>query len=329
MTAPGPAEPTPGATASPGPGAPVPPTPPSAAAPGNPPAANPPAAPNPPAPAPAPAAPAQPPAPAQPAQPPVPAQPAQPPAPAQPAQPPVPAQVAPSPAAGAPPTKTPPTSSRGAAAKPKSSGAYLVAVFALIIAVAAAGASLYALKIALELQDTTTPTSEVAQPTPTPEVAQTTEPAPAPTTAEPVPTTPPGPEYIAELVRAEIRVPNPTGCTAAYVDVDTGNVGVESGHEFYFSRCQDPSTLQVRLDRTSGRSTSARDPSPETCGALIAGTPSSELVITAQRGVTFCLLTNEAQAAAANLPQRLAIVEILSVTPTEIRLALSTYRVEA
>ncbi|MBX6748554.1 MAG: hypothetical protein IRY85_02605, partial [Micromonosporaceae bacterium] len=144
----------------------------------------------------------------------------------------------------------------------------------------------------------------------------------------PTPTTPAGPQYVAELVRAEIRVPNPTGCTAAYVDVDTGNVGVESGHEFYFSRCQDPSTLQVRLDRTSGRSTSGANPSPQTCAVLVAGTPSSELVITAQRGVTFCLLTDEAQAASANLPQRLAIVEVLSVTTTEIRLALSTYRIE-
>jgi hypothetical protein len=206
-----------------------------------------------------------------------------------------------------------------------------VAVLALLIAVAAAGVSVYALKTALEVRDTTAASDEVADPTTAPEAPRAPEPtAPAPTatTPEPVVTTPPGPEYIAELVRAEIRVPNPTGCTAAYVDVDTGNVGVEAGHEFYFSRCQDPSTLQVRLDRTSGRSTSGRDPSPETCAALVAGTPSTELVIPAQRGVTFCLLTNEAQAAAANLPQRLAIVEVLSVTGTEIRLALSTYRIE-
>jgi hypothetical protein len=186
----------------------------------------------------------------------------------------------------------------------------------------------YALKTAFEVRDATA-SSEVAEPTVAPDaVVKTTEPAPAPTTPAPTPTTPAGPKYLAELVRAEIRVPNPTGCTAAYVDVDTGNVGVESGHEFYFSRCQNPSTLQVRLDRTSGRSTSGRDPSPQTCATLVAGTPSTELVIPVQRGVTFCLLTNEDQAAEANLPQRLAIVEVLSVTTSEIRLALSTYRIE-
>jgi len=87
-------------------------------------------------------------------------------------------------------------------------------------------------------------------------------------------------------------------------------------------------TLQVRLDRTSGRSTSGRDPSPQTCASLVAGTPTTELVIPVQRGVTFCLLTNEDQADEANLPQRLAIVEVLSVTTSEIRLALSTYRIE-
>jgi hypothetical protein len=202
-----------------------------------------------------------------------------------------------------------------------------VAVFALLIAVAAAGASVYALKTALEVRDSA-PSSEIAQPTADPEVAEATEPAPEPTTPEPTVTTPAGPEYVAELVRAEIRVPNPTGCTAAYVDVDTGNVGVEAGHEFYFSRCQNPDILQVRVDRTSGRSTSHRDPSPETCASLVAGTPTTELVIPVQRGATFCLLTNEDQAAAANLPQRLAIVEILSVTTSEVRLALSTYRIE-
>ena len=193
----------------------------------------------------------------------------------------------------------------------------------------AAGAAVYALKIAMDVRDGNV-AAPLATQTTDPAAPASTDPEPGPTTTRPTPTqtTPAGPAYVPELVRAELRVPNPTGCIAAYVDVDTGNVGVESGHEFYFSRCQNPNTLQIRIDRTSGRSTSAADPSPQTCAALVAGTPSSELVITASAGATFCLLTNRAQATSASLPQRLAIVEVLSVTTTEVRLALSTYRIE-
>jgi len=339
MTAPGPAEPRPGAPASPAPGAPVAPTPPPPGSQVNPPAyINPtvpaaPAAPAPqlpaqatpapaqpaptpaaataaqatPAPTPAPAAPTAPAATAAPAPTAAPAATA---APAQPAALPVPAKAAPKPPAPA---------------KPRSSGAYLVAVFALLIAVAAGGAAAYALKIAMDVRDgnTAAPLAD-----PTVEASASTEPGPAPSESTPTETTAAGPEYVPELVRAELRVPNPSGCTAAYVDVDTGMVGVESGHEFYFSRCQNPNTLQVRIDRTSGRSTSGDDPSPESCASLVAGTPTSELVITAQAGQTFCLLTSRTQATAQNLPQRLAIVEVLTVTTNEVRLALSTYRIE-
>jgi hypothetical protein len=205
-------------------------------------------------------------------------------------------------------------------------GGYLVAVFALIIAVIAAGAAAYSLKISMDLRDGNTGAG-LAEATPTPDASQTPEVAPT-ETPTPTETTPSGPEYVPELTRVALNVPNPTGCTAAYVDVDTGNVGVENGHEFYLSRCQNPNRLQVHIDRSSGRSTSGADPTADECGSLIAGTPTSELVLAAEADLTFCLITNRAQATAASLPQRLAIVEVLSVTTTEIRLALSTFRIE-
>jgi hypothetical protein len=338
MTAPGPAEPAPGSqvnpplpaptTSAPVPAQPVPvqpvvvqpvPVHPVAAQPVPvQPVAQPAAA------QPVPVAQAQPPAVVQtPAALPVPAAQAQPPAVAQPpaaAQPPIQAQVQ-APAKSVPPPKAPKakTSSGG--------GGYLVAVFALIVAVLAAGVAVYALKIAMDVRDGNT-AAPIAEPTNGPDSSAEPEPGASTAASSPTPTTPAGPEYTPELVRAQVVVPNPTGCTAAYVDVDTANVGVENGHEFYLSRCQSASTLQVRVDRTSGRSTSGDDPTAVECASLVAGTPTSELVLTAEPGATFCLLTNRAQATSQGLPQRLAIVEVLTVNATEIRLALSTYRIE-
>jgi hypothetical protein len=206
----------------------------------------------------------------------------------------------------------------------------MLAVFALIVAVAAAAGAAYAIKLGRDNQHndasplTTTTTGSAPQ---------TTQPQAAPTTAasasaSPTPSvsTSPPVTYIPELVRAQVPVAVPTGCNSTYVDVDTLAVGVQAGHEFYLSKCQDPLTLQIRVDQTSGRSTSGPNPTPETCGSLVAGTPTTELVLDAKAGLTFCLLTNKAQASAENLPQRLAIVEVLDVSATEVQLAVSTYR---
>jgi hypothetical protein len=208
----------------------------------------------------------------------------------------------------------------------------MLAVFALIIAVASAAGAAYAIKLGRDNQhNDASPLTN----TTTGSAPQTTQSQAAPTTsasASPsaIPTasasTSPAVTYIPELVRAQLPVPVPTGCNSTYVDVDTLAVGVEAGHEFYLSKCQDPQTVQIRVDETSGRSTSGPNPTPETCGSLVAGTPTTELVLAAQTGLTFCLLTNKAQAAAQNLPQRLAIVEVLDVSATEVQLAVSTYR---
>jgi hypothetical protein len=237
------------------------------------------------------------------------------------AAPPSPPPAAPAAAPRKPPAK-PPARSGG-------TGAYLVAVFALLIAVIAAGAAAYAVQLAQEARDGSA--APAATDTATVEPSDILGEAPPPSASVPPSITPsptaPGGQYAPELSRVELRVPNPNGCTAGYVDVDTANVGVESGHEFYFNRCEDPAVLQVRVDRTSGRSTSGANPSPQSCGSLVAGTPSSELVLAAEEGLTFCLLTNRSQAVSAGLPQRLAIVEVLGISSSEIRIALSTFRV--
>jgi hypothetical protein len=208
----------------------------------------------------------------------------------------------------------------------------MMAVFALIIAVAAAAGAAYAVKLGRDNQHndanplTNTTTSTVPQTTQSqasPTTNGSANPSASPTASA---STSPAVTYIPELVRAQVPVPVPTGCNSTYVDVDTLAVGVESGHEFYLSKCQDPQTLQIRVDQTSGRSTSGADPTPEMCGSLVAGTPTTELVLEAKTGLTFCLLTNKAQATAQNLPQRLAIVEVLDVSATQVQLAISTYR---
>jgi hypothetical protein len=206
----------------------------------------------------------------------------------------------------------------------------MLAVFALIIAVVAAAGAAYAIKLGRDnqhneanpLTNTTTSAPQTTQSQATPSTASASpsaSPTPSASTSPPV-------TYTPELVRAQVPVPVPTGCNSTYVDVDTLAVGVESGHEFYLSKCQDPLTLQIRVDQTSGRSTSGANPTPDMCGSLVAGTPTTELVLEAKTGLTFCLLTNKAQAAAQNLPQRLAIVEVLDVSQTQVQLAVSTYR---
>jgi hypothetical protein len=136
-------------------------------------------------------------------------------------------------------------------------------------------------------------------------------------------------EYFAELVRAELRITAPTGCNAAYVDVDTMAQGNAAWHEFYLSTCKDPAKPEFRIDRTSGASPSSPNPTPEVCGALIAGTQTNqELVLTATPGLTYCLLTNRADATAQNLPQRLAIVEVRDIAVDRtVTVAVSTFRI--
>jgi hypothetical protein len=160
--------------------------------------------------------------------------------------------------------------------------------------------------------------------------ATSTTPAPIVTTTAAVPTVSvPRVQYFSELVRAELEIAAPTGCNAAYVDVDTMATGIDAGHEFYLSTCKDPATPEFRVDRTSGASPSSANPNPDVCGALIAGTQSTqELVLTAKVGLTFCLLTNKTDATAQNLPQRLAIVEVREVAVDRtVTIAVSTFRI--
>jgi hypothetical protein len=111
------------------------------------------------------------------------------------------------------------------------------------------------------------------------------------------------------------------------VDVDTLKVGDLAGHEFYLSDCNPP--LALRIDRTSGASSTSSNPSPDMCGSQVAGTQTtSELVLQARVGLTFCLLTNKVEANAQSLPQRLAIVEVTTVgVDKSVTLAVSTFRV--
>jgi hypothetical protein len=196
------------------------------------------------------------------------------------------------------------------------------------VAIGAIGVSVYSLKVA---RDALSDNAETAA-TATTEPVVTTQPAvaaPTVTATSTATASTPSVQYFPELVRAEKKIPAPGGCTAAYVDVDTMAVGTEAGHEFYISACKDPANPEVRVDRTSGASTTGPNPTPQVCASLISGTSTAqELVLTAKSGLTFCLLTNKTDATTQNLPQRLAIVEVRDLgVDRSVTIAVSTYRV--
>lgn len=201
----------------------------------------------------------------------------------------------------------------------------MTAVCALLVAIGAIGVSVYSLKVA---RDALSKNAEqgpalAASATPTTAAPAAIGSAATPTASAPRVT------YFPEFVRVELRIPAPTTCNSAYVDVDTMATGIQAGHEFYLSTCRDPATPEFRIDRTSGASPSSANPNPDVCAALIAGTQATqELVLTAKSGLTFCLLTNRTDANTQNLPQRLAIVEVRNVAADRtVTIAVSTFRI--
>jgi hypothetical protein len=144
-------------------------------------------------------------------------------------------------------------------------------------------------------------------------------------TATPAPTR--TSQFVPEMVRASLPLPAPQGCGAVYVDVDTMQVGALAGHEFYLSSCL--GSLAIRIDRTSGATTTTGNPSPEVCAAQLAGTSTTtELVLQARVGLTFCLITNREDAVTFKLPQRIALIEVTQMaTDQTLTMVVSTYRV--
>jgi hypothetical protein len=199
----------------------------------------------------------------------------------------------------------------------------VTAVCALLVAIGAVGVAVYSLKVA---RDALSKNAEQAPALAAPATSTTTPPTDA--TATPTGSVPRA-TYFPEFVRVEVKIPAPSGCNSAYVDVDTMATDKSTWHEFYLSTCRDPATPEFRVDRTSGASPSSGNPNPEVCAALIAGTQTSqELVLTARTGLTFCLLTHKGDANAQNLPQRLAIVEVRDVAVDRtVTIAVSTFRV--
>jgi hypothetical protein len=237
----------------------------------------------------------------------------------------LPAVVSPPPAAPKTPGKPakpvkakPPARSRGGAGL-----TYVVSVLAVLIALGSTVVALYALDVA---RDAKSRTADVAgQPAPVPGDDATPSTA-ASAVASPTPTRP-RLQFTAETQRAELRVPPADGCVSVFVDLDSMQVGVDNGHEFYLSNCL--GSLELRIDRTSGAATTQPNPSPEVCVALLAGPPTNaELRLPARAGLTFCLLTNKDEAVRQGQPQRVGIVEVRAVnSDRSVTLAVSTYRV--
>jgi hypothetical protein len=199
--------------------------------------------------------------------------------------------------------------------------AYAVSVLAVLIALGSTVVALYALDVARQAKSRTADIAGVPAPTATGQVTPTVSSGPLPTPTRP------RLQFVPESVRADLRIPPADGCASVFVDLDSMQVGVDNGHEFYLSNCT--GSLALRIDRTSGAVPTQENPTPEVCVAQLAGaTSNSELVLSVRTGLTFCLLTNKDEAARQGQPQRVGIVEVRQVNPDKsVTVAVSTYRV--
>jgi hypothetical protein len=205
----------------------------------------------------------------------------------------------------------------------------LLSLLAVLIALGASAVAVYSLDQARQATSRANEaydTAKRAAATPTKAPAA----APGPTTAKPTPTASKGPTFVSELVRAPLKLPAAaSACASVYVDIDKMTVGDSNGHEFYASNCVGP--LSLHVDRTGGAVPTTINPTPELCASQITNdTTHTELIMPVITGLSFCLLTNKADAAQQSLPQRLAIVEVTDVgADNSIQLVISTWRVPA
>jgi hypothetical protein len=200
-----------------------------------------------------------------------------------------------------------------------------VAVFAVLVALGSSVVAVYALDVARQAKSRTA--DSAASRTPPPAASGSVQVTPS-ATAAPTPSAT-RVLFAPEVVRKELKIPPADGCTSVFVDVDLMRVGVADGHEFYLSSCLGAPSL--RIDKTSGAVPTQENPTPEVCVAQLAGfTPTTELVLQARIGLTFCLLTNKDEAIRQGIPQRVAIVEVSEMLfDKSVTVAVSTYRVPA
>ena len=195
----------------------------------------------------------------------------------------------------------------------------------MLIALAASAVAVYALDQARQATSRANEAFDTAKRAAEPTKAPAAVPTTGTSTAKPTPTVSRGPAFVAELVRSQLKVPAAaSACASVYVDIDKMTIGDLSGHEFYLSNCVGP--LSLHVDRTAGAVPTTTNPTPELCASQItAETATTELIMPVINGLTFCLLTNKADAAQQSLPQRLAIVEVVGVGPdNSVQLVVST-----
>jgi hypothetical protein len=200
-------------------------------------------------------------------------------------------------------------------------------LLAVLIALGASAVAVYSLD---QARQATSRANEAYDTAKRAAATPTKAPAAVPTTAKATPTASKGPAFVSELVRAPLKVPAAaSACASVYVDIDKMTVGDLTGHEFYSSNCVGP--LSLHVDRTGGAVPTTANPTPDLCSSQItAENTNNELIMPVINGLTFCLLTNKADAAQQSLPQRLAIVEVTGVgSDNSIQLAVSTWRVPA
>jgi hypothetical protein len=208
--------------------------------------------------------------------------------------------------------------------------ASLLALCSLLISGSAGAVAVYALDQAREAKSQAAIAAANPRASSTPAKSPTTSSAPKPSpSASPsaIPTASLAGAFVADFVANQLVLPPVAGCASVYVDVDTMEIGIADGHDFYLSSCFGQPSL--RIDRSGGAAPTATVVTPQACSLLLAGIQTAhELVLSIRTGLTFCLITNAEDAARLGQPQRLAIGEIRSIsTEGAVTLVLSTYRV--
>jgi hypothetical protein len=206
-------------------------------------------------------------------------------------------------------------------------GPIIAATLAILLAAGAGLVALYALNVARDAKSNAAAAnsyaSRLASP---PKAAAPTTAAASPVATTPGPTPSPTPNLIPDLRAVDLTIPPSVGCQSLFVDVDTGQWGNFAGHDFYFSACL--GNLTVDFDNVDAAASSGGSTSVEACLAALAKSPlSPDLQMPISAGMTFCLFTSKEAAARANIPQRLAVVQIRQIAPDRtITLTLDTYK---
>ncbi len=207
-------------------------------------------------------------------------------------------------------------------------GPVITATLALIVAAGAILVAVYALNVARDAKSNAAAAKSFANQAGSPPKAAAPRPTQVPTTPSPTPS--PTAVFLPDLRDVQLVIPPTDGCQSMFVDVDTGQWGNYTGHDFYFSACLGP--LTAHLDNVDAGAAVTGTVTADACASQLAGTGATagDLELPVAAGTTICLITSKTQAQQAGIPQHLAVVQIRQIAADRtVTLNLDTYKLPA